>query len=664
MSETLFLRLLSYDDKSAALADSIKIVLEGRTLGTIVNVVNPKSFGHIPGSTFAYWVSERIRAIFMKLPAFESKGRTLKQGLATADDLRFARLWWEVKPENAVSGTLETEPEQFHQQTYLGRHWVPFAKGGTYSPFYSDIHLVVNWEQDGEALKEWICQKYEYLNGKWEWVVKNSDFYFYPGLTWPRRTQRGLSVRVLPAGCIFSDKGPVIFSNSDSLYYLLGIANSIVFQGLVALQMAFGSFEVGVIQRTAVPEWSEADGANLMNLTLPSVNIKRNLDTANEISHIFHLPALLQAKRRTLLEGFTSLQVQVKKAQQQLTEYEHEIDDIAFKLYGITDEDRQAIEESLKVGKQIGEIENVEVEVDDDDSPREGGVDTHALITDLLSYTIGCVFGRWDICFAVGKRETPELPDPFAPLPVCSPGMLTGDDNLPLSETLSEYPIDINWEGILVDDPDHPDVIVCRVQDVLKAIWQDNAESIEQEACQVLGVKELRDYFRRPGNDGFWMDHVKRYSKSRRKAPIYWLLQSSKRSYALWLYYHRLDKDILFKALTKYVEPKIRLEENRLEQTRTQLASFGTAGREVKQLERQFDRQENLVGELYDFRDKLRRVANLHLEPDLNDGVVLNIAPLWELVPWGEAKKYWEELLAGKYEWSSISKQLRAKGVI
>jgi hypothetical protein len=70
------------------------------------------------------------------------------------------------------------------------------------------------------------------------------------------------------------------------------------------------------------------------------------------------------------------------------------------------------------------------------------------------------------------------------------------------------------------------------------------------------------------------------------------------------------------------------------------------------------------LSELYDFRDKLKRAAELGLEPDLNDGVVLNIAPLWELVPWAEAKKYWEELKDGKYEWSSIGKQMREKGLV
>ena len=156
---------------------------------------------------------------------------------------------------------------------------------------------------------------------------------------------------------------------------------------------------------------------------------------------------------------------------------------------------------------------------------------------------------------------------------------------------------------------------------------------------------------------------MSRYSKSRRKAPIYWLLQSSKKNYALWLYYHRLDKDMLFKALVNYVEPKIRLEESRLEPLRASGQRQAPQARASRSSTRRSTGRRKFLSELRDFEDKLRRAANLHLDPDLNDGVVLNIAPLWELVPWKEAKKYWEELLEGKYEWSSIGKQLRQKGI-
>src|SRR5258708_23388143 len=99
MSEALFLRILRYDDKSVALIESIKAAEEGLSLNWNVYVVEAVSFGQIPGSTFAYWVSERIRHVFTELPAFEGKGRTVKQGLATADDFRFVRLHWEVSPE-------------------------------------------------------------------------------------------------------------------------------------------------------------------------------------------------------------------------------------------------------------------------------------------------------------------------------------------------------------------------------------------------------------------------------------------------------------------------------------------------------------------------------------------------------------------------------------
>jgi len=194
--------------------------------------------------------------------------------------------------------------------------------------------------------------------------------------------------------------------------------------------------------------------------------------------------------------------------------------------------------------------------------------------------------------------------------------------------------------------------------------WKERAHDFEVEAANVLRVPDLRGYFRTSGTNGFWDDHVSTYSRGSRKAPIYWLLQSSKKNYALWLYYHQLDKDLYFKALVNYVEPKIRLETSGLETLRATRAAAGDTGKDAKRLANEVERQEDFLSELRDFEDKLRRAANLHLEPALNDGVVLNIAPLHELVPWKEAKKSWEELLAGKYEWSSIGKQLRQKGLV
>jgi hypothetical protein len=100
------------------------------------------------------------------------------------------------------------------------------------------------------------------------------------------------------------------------------------------------------------------------------------------------------------------------------------------------------------------------------------------------------------------------------------------------------------------------------------------------------------------------------------------------------------------------------------EQAETKKAAAGDSGKAAKEIAKALEEQEDFLSELREFEDKLRRAASLHLEPDLNDGVVLNIALLHELVPWKEAKNYWEELLEGKYEWSSIGKQLRQKGLV
>jgi hypothetical protein len=469
--------------------------------------------------------------------------------------------------------------------------------------------------------------------------------------------------------------------------------------------MAFGSYETGVIQRTPVPDLSGEPGATLGNVARSAFDLRRSLDTPSETSHAFQLPALLQVSCATLVGRVATWQARKADAERHLTELQRGIDDIAFQLYGIDGDDRRAIEAGSR-GLPVGDGES---EVDEaDEEPGAGTVaDARTLFASLLSYSVGGVFGRWDLRLATGDRHPPELPDPFAPLPVCSPGMLQGPDGLPATQTPEGYPLRIDWDGILVDDPDHPDDIIRRVRDVLEVIFERSfvpcplslektetvedqgpgtkdkgpgtSESIEREACEIFGVKDLRDYFRKPGAGGFWDDHIKRYSKSRRKAPIYWLLQSSKKNYALWIYYHRLDKDILFKALLNYVEPKIQLVLGHLSFVRSQrqrAKDEGQGTKDIKKLDKEIERQEEFISELQDFADKLGRAARLDFgdlerldsavtyDPDLNDGVVLNIAPLHELVPWKEAKAYWDDLVRGEYEWSSMGKQLRKKGIV
>ena len=684
MSETIFLRLLSPDNKAPTLAEAIDDLRSGQP-SSFIYTADSVSFRQIPGAPFAYWVNEHLRQVFAKLPQFEGEERMVRQGGVPGDNFRRLRAFWEVSPAYLDVNSIV---------------WVPYAKGGTFSPYWSDVHLVVRWDFLRGTFYEFAG-----LPHRPSEKPASAGFYFRPGLTYPLRTTSGLSVRVMPAGCIFAHKGPGIFVAGDSeppLLNLLALMQSEPFSTLLKLQLgaataAARSYEVGLIQQMPVPPLSPVMQDELARLAREAHNLKRERDQNNEVTHPFTSPTLTWLReQRTLAAAVATLVEEDEARQHRLAEIQREIDERAYVLYGISSEDRAQIEQ----GEPAAITEDVDAELgaeNEDEAeeiaPADRGQLLRVACADLLMYAVGCAFGRWDIRIGRDRSLAPLLAEPFAPLPVCTPGALVGPDGLPArpGHIVSEawlrarpdaislppegsvaspsipdevYPLSIAWDGILADDPDHEADILRHVRAALDLLWGERAEAIEQEACHILGVKELRDYFRRPGNDGFWMDHVKRYSKSRRKAPIYWLLQSSKRNYALWLYYHRLDKDILFKALTNYVEPKLRLEEDRLVQLRTQLIGAGNVGREARQLEKQLERQESLMAELYDFRDKLRRAADLQLVPDLNDGVVLNIAPLWELVPWSEARKYWEELQAGKYEWSSISKQLRERKVI
>ena len=661
---TTFLRLLESDDKAADIAQAVDAVRSGRAPTNSVFAIEPDTFRQVPGSPFAYWVSKKIRGLFHELESFEGNGRKAQHGLSTKDDAQFVRTSWEVPPELVVAGDKQTSVADYQQQTFSQKRWVPFAKGGSYSPYYSDIHLVVNWEKNGYYLEQYLLRKYPYLGESANWILHRECHYFRAGLTWPIKNKFTFKPWPLPSGCIFAHVGASAFFDNHPIAVFQALMSSSVFSYLLKLTAGW-NYEVGVIQRIPIPAISIAAQEELSQRALACVNLKRDLDTANDTSHVFSLPALLQTTGGTLTQRILSWQSKVHNVNSQLAENQRVIDDSAFRLYNIEGKDRQTIEESLSDGRQaqaMGDGNKADQEADEELGEEVSSIEPRRGTADLLSWAVGSAFGRWDVRLATGERPVPELSDPFSSLPVCSPGMLTGGDGLPSRHAPPGYPLTVDWDGILVDDPEHPDDIIGRVRDVLDLLWGDHAEAIVYEACDILGIKELRDYFRDPKR--FWDDHIKRYSKSRRKAPMYWLLQSPRKHYSIWLYYHRLDSDILFKALNNYVERKINREENRLSEIQAQRQLAGSNGKDAKRLERDIDRQEALLFDIHEFRDRLERAAKLNLTPDLNDGVILNIAPLWELVPWKEPKAYWEDLCAGKYEWSSIGKQLREAGLV
>ncbi len=656
--KTIFLRALEADDKEAALRAAIRDPAAAR--GKQRFDVDPASFASVPRSPFAYWVSEAVRRTFEKHAKLQQNYLAVR-GAYTTNDFKYYRLAWEVLPRNVASS---------RQQTRAGRSMVLLAKGGAYSRFYADLHLVVCWADDGEEAKAFLSA---YREGKgwgtdWSACLNGYDHYFRPGLTWPRRTQSGLALRAMPAGCIFADKGPAAFVANDDpgeLLALLAITNSVAFRALVDLQMAFGSFEVGVIQRTSVPNLNPADRTALATLSRRAWSLKRTLDTRTETSHAFVLPGLLQTEGATLAERSQAWSGRVRAVETELAAIQEEIDARCFDLYGIDDADRRAITEGFGAsgGDSSGgaEPDAEEDEEDEGDDAEEEVANAAGLAAELISWAAGVAFGRFDVRLVTGARPLPGEPEPFDPLPVASPGMLTGEDGLPLAKPPAGYPLTFPADGLLADDPGHPRDITAAVRAVFEAVFGREADHRLEEAAALLDpkAKDLRAWFAKE----FFEHHLKRHSKSRRKAPILWQLAPPSAAYSVWVYAHRLTPDTLYAVQNDLAAPKLAHEERKLAALVQGAGSGPTASQR-----REIAAQEAVVEELRAFLDEVKRVAPLW-KPNLDDGVVLTLAPLYRLFPhqkpWQrELKAAWEKLAAGDYDWAGISMHLWPERVV
>ena len=320
----------------------------------------------------------------------------------------------------------------------------------------------------------------------------------------------------MPQGCIFADKGPAIFVDGDKEDELLShnaLLNSEVFRYLVKVQLArtelAQSYEVGLIQQTPFPKLTQDTVAILASLAKHAWSLKRSLNSNNETSHAFLLPAGLNAEAAKTNRGYV---------ERELAIIQKKINDAAYALYGIGPAEHLINEEPPKnaVTTNASE-EGEEFDNGDDDNEDEASVD---VVADALnSWLVSVAFGRFDPRLATGERSVPPEPKPFDPLPLRSPGMW------PEGEGAQQCP------DILVDDEGHVDDLVALMR-------------VAAERVRIDPPENLRAWLAKE----FFSLHIKMYSKSRRKAPIYWQLATPSASYSVWLYIHSFTKDTLFRV--------------------------------------------------------------------------------------------------------------------
>ena len=658
------------------------------------------SMRDLPTSIMAYWLPPDVAATIKKTGTLESIHAATKHGVQTTDDFQFMRLAWEV-----CSGSVSQN----------GR-WPVLAKGGEYAPYFDNLHLCVDWLGNGARLKEYLAAKRMETQGSPDWTpwMNSHEDYFKPGLTFPARTASDFCPRILPAGCVFTASGQALLfpNNEQALGYLGGaftrsfkiVVDAFVCSGDNSVSgSAANTYRTGLVNALPLP--TDVGGKIAQEIGSKSVCLAYRLAAADETSLNFSPSVHRESSMKAF--GGNAIRSEFEVALE-LLELSACADREAQAFFGFSDEllahlhgplptaypsDKIAVDRRVLLmseEKLVAEalsrygprrqltkktyIANRRLEllchilqlhpstVIKELESQQLWHELHPSVAeDEASLLLGIAFGRWDIRYATGELAAPKLPDPFAPLPVCPPGQLQNAQDLPArpEDVPAAYPVRIPWDGILVDDPNHPLDIERRVREVIEIIWSGKeggptAEAIEHEACEILGVKSLRDYFRKPA--GFFADHLKRYSKSRRQAPIYWPLATASGSYTLWIYYHRLTDQTLFQCVNDFVKPKLEEVNRDIERLRGELQRAD--GGSSKQREK-LEELEDFIIELKEFHDELLRVAGLPYKPNLNDGVIITASPLWKLFrlpKWQkELKACWAALEGEEYEWAHLA---------
>jgi len=307
MPSTLFFRLLDAEDKGTALKEAVATLQEKPISEAFA--VNPESFEQVPGSPFTYQSSNQIRQLFSCFSAFKFGDRDVAVGVATGNDFRFVRAWWEINPKEYRTYSLN--PDFSSSSSMHQERWITFIKGGVYSPFYLECYTVIDWHREGIPIEE------SFIGARLK-----KPFFFKPGLTWPLRGAI-FSAQAVPKGCIFSVAGKMAFAQETYLPKYLGIFNSKITTRLLRAQSAAVriQFEAGLIQNLPTIQTESVTSEHLGIRSSNAWSFKRSLSMTLQTSHAFILPALLQVQGATLSQRAQAWADTVATTEQQLSRH-------------------------------------------------------------------------------------------------------------------------------------------------------------------------------------------------------------------------------------------------------------------------------------------------------------------------------------------------------
>ncbi len=619
-AEALFFRCLRAEDKAAVLRESVADQRNG--------VARPPAFRVSVGalrayrkSPLVYWISPALRAELTRFPALEGSGAEVRQGVACADDPRFVRAWWEL-PTDRVGA---------------GNDWLPFAKSSEYSPFWDDITWIIRWKNDGAEVRAYDKA-----------YPKNTQYFGRPGVTFPARAVLGFNPRAFPEGIGFGHMGSVAFPKATTASTLLGYLASRPAEYVLSfsngsLQGRKGAYqnhyEVGQVGDLPWPDFDADTAARVATLgetiSGAAMLLLRNDETTHQHqpSRSLHSAATLDDYLAAEIEADGALVSTVHDARASL-------DELVSAALGFKPEDLEAMNEEFA----------------ECDAPTDGPWSrVRPTITEglrketsrlIVSLAVGLAIGYFDARPFAMKAEALPVPSPLGPFP---PAPVTLLDR----RRRNGYPLAIPSSGMLTIDKFDPQATDQQLGEALSILWPAATPDALTQLTSALRAAHLSDYLTDSGNAGFYTDHTRRYSKGRRRAPLYLWFGTASGAFGVLLLASAATSDTLFILRNDIVTPRLVRAEKMAETVRLEGgATPNAAGRAA------IAAAESFVAELRAFAMELE----LHMPlwaPALDDGVVVNAAPFYRLTPHREsraqAEATWKELRDGELRWSNVA---------
>ncbi|AOY77476.1 restriction endonuclease [Clostridium formicaceticum] len=532
------------------------------------HVLNTELFKSIPDNKIAFWATEQTIRTFLKGKRLEAIAKP-RQGMATSDNNKFLRLWHEV--DICKIQFFSKTSEDFHLK------WAPYNKGGGYRKWYGNNEFIINWQNNGEEVKEYAKKLY----GSYSRTIKNEKFYFQSGITYTF-IGKDVGPRFTPNGFIFDVAGSMIFIEDEKLLYILGLMASKLSKYYMDILNPTINIQVGDIKNIPVILDKEKE-ENIKALVSRCIRKAQKDWDSFETSWNFKQHPLLRGS--AIKNDFNASKIEtafkewedvIHKEFYQMKAYEEELNKTFIEIYGLENELTPEVKEITM--RRRGDIQS------------------------FISYAVGCMFGRYSL-----DEE----------------GLIYAGGEFKIDRYKTFIPAKDNIIPIVEDDYFEDDIVNRFVTFVKITFGEKMLEENLDYIARLLSKKTnetSRQTIRRYFLEDFYSDHLKIYSKR----PIYWLFDSGKENgFKALIYMHRYDVSTVDRIRTDYLHKLQKRYEDEVKNLNILIKSELPEKQKTAAMKRK-EYIERQIAQCAIYDQIIAHIANQKIEIDLDDGVQVN----------------------------------------